>query len=271
MFRGELKAGEHRLSFGDVTYVMGVINLSPESKNAHTVAATPEEALSLADRYRAWGADLVEVGGQSSHYDNPTIEVDEEIKRVVPAVESLVADGHVVAVDTWKPAVAEKAIEAGAAIINDTSGLRSADMRHVLTTTEAAVIAVYVEGDDPHSVGDLTITPDKTRSLVDSFRRLIDELDPSLRSRVLVDPGIAINYRGDYQAYTRFQLDVIRQSSLFTSLERPLVIPIPRKADIHWVSAYITLALEYGADMIRVHDVAVAARLVRLWEREVDR
>src|SRR5690606_27223525 len=106
MFRGELKAGEHRLSFGDVTYVMGVINLSPESKNAHTVAATPEEALSLADRYRAWGADLVEVGGQSSHYDNPTIEVDEEIKRVVPAVESLVADGHVVAVDTWKPAVA---------------------------------------------------------------------------------------------------------------------------------------------------------------------
>lgn len=270
VFRGTLQAGEHHLEFGDVTYVMGVINLSPESKNAHTVATTPGEARSLAARYRQWGADLVEVGGQSSHYDNPTIEADEETKRVVPAVEALVADGHIVVVDTWKPEVAHAAIEAGAAVINDTGGFRSAEMRRVVAPTDAAVIAVYVEGDDPHAVDEVSIGPHKTRSVVDAFGRLLEDVGPSLRSRVLLDPGIAINYRGDYRAYTRFQLEVIRQSSLFAPLERPLVIPIPRKADIHWVSAYITLALEYGADMIRVHDVAVAARLVRLWEREVD-
>ena len=271
MFRGELTAGEHRLEFGDVTYVMGGINLSPESKNAHTIATSPEEARSLADRYRSWGADVIEVGGQSSHYDNPTLGVEEETKRVVPSIEALVADGHIVAVDTWKPKVAERAIEAGAAIVNDTGGLRSAEMRRVLTSSDAAAIVVYVEGDDPHSVGEVTIRPDKTEAMVESFRHLLDGLDPSLRARVLVDPGIAINYRGDYRAYTRFQLDVIRRSAAFSVLERPLVVPIPRKADIHWVGAYITLALEYGADMIRVHDVAVAARLVRLWEREVDR
>ena len=159
VFRGTLQAGEHHLEFGDVTYVMGVINLSPESKNAHTVATTPGEARSLADRYRQWGADLVEVGGQSSHYDNPTIEADEETKRVVPAVEALVADGHIVVVDTWKPEVAHAAIEAGAAVINDTGGFRSAEMRRVVAPTDAAVIAVYVEGDDPHAVDEVSIGP----------------------------------------------------------------------------------------------------------------
>ncbi|MFP3914589.1 MAG: dihydropteroate synthase [Actinomycetota bacterium] len=267
MFRGRLVAGHHVLHFGDVTHVMGVINVSPESKNPHTVASTPAEALALAHRYRRWGADLIDVGGQSSHYENPTISDQEEIERVVPVVEALATEEFLVSIDTWKPAVAEAAIAAGAALVNDTGGLRSPSMREVVSSSEAAVAIVHVDGDHPHAVGEREDMAEAAARIRDYFRGLLADMDVDLRSRVILDPGIAINYRGDYAAYTRMQLDVIRHSTDFSSLQRPLLMPIPRKADIHWVTAYIAMALEHGADVIRVHDVAVAASLVRLWDR----
>lgn len=271
MYRGELRIGGRTLAFGDVTYVMGVINMSPESRNPHTVATSPAEALSLAHRYREWGADMIDVGGQSSHYENPTIPAEEEITRVVPVVEALVKDGFLVAVDTWKPQVADAALQAGALLINDTGGLRSPQMRSAVESAEAGVIAVHVEGENPHAVGEVTVGPDRAARTAEEFRALLDGLAPGTASRLILDPGIAINYRGDYAAYTRLQMDVIRHSHVFASLDRPLLIPIPRKRDIHWVSAYIGLALEHGADIIRVHDVAIAASLTGLWDRSVAR
>lgn len=271
MYQGEITVGEHVLGFGDVTHVMGVINVSPESNNPHTIATTPAAALDLAQRYRAWGADLIDVGGQSSHYDNPTLDSGEEIDRVVPVVEALVGDGFIVSVDTWKPPVAEAAVQAGAAIVNDTGGLSSPEMRRLVATSGCGVVAVHVDGDHPHAVGSVALGADKASRTAEGFRHLIDQLEPSVRDRLILDPGVAINYRGDYEAYTRLQLDVIRSSSAFADLGRPWLVPIPRKRDIHWVSAYIALALEHGADIIRVHDVAVAAGLVGLWDRSVIR
>lgn len=271
MFHGDLRAADHVLEFGDVTHVMGVINLSPESKNMHTVAATPDQALDLARQYRKWGADLIDVGGQSSHYDNPTIAAEEEIERVVPAIEALAADGFVVAVDTWKPVVAEAALGAGAAVVNDTGGFKSEEMRKVVDAAEAAVIAVHIEGEDPHAVDEIEITDRKAEQIACYFRQLLAGLDVDTRQRVIVDPGIAINYRGDYAAYTQLQLEVIRTSAVFGPLVRPLCIPIPRKPDTAWVAAYVTMALEYGADIIRVHDVDLACNLTRLWQRQTRR
>lgn len=271
MFHGDLQAAGHVLAFGDVTHVMGVINVSPESKNAHTVARTPDAALALARRYRAWGADLVDVGGQSSHYDNPTLAAQEEIDRILPVIEALACDGFVVAVDTWKPEVAEAALDAGAAVVNDTGGFRSEEMRKVVDAAGAAVIAVHVEGDDPHAVAEIEVTDGKAERIAAGFAELLGELNEDSRRRVIVDPGIAINYRGDYAAYTQLQLDVIRNSAAFACLDRPLCIPIPRKQDISWVAAYITMALEYGADLIRVHDVEIATNLTRLWQRQTSR
>ena len=120
-------------------------------------------------------------------------------------------------------------------------------------------------------MGEVELGDDKAQVTAGRFKEMLDGLDASLAERVIIDPGIAINYRGDYGAYTRLQLDVIRHSDVFAPLGRPLLVPIPRKRDIHWVSAYIAMALEYGADMIRVHDVPIAAELTRLWDRQVGR
>lgn len=246
---------------------MGVINLSPDSKNTHTVARTVDEALLMADRYRHWGATLVDVGGQSSHIDNPTIEVAEEISRVVPAIEALSAEGHLVAIDTWKPEVAEEAAKAGAVIVNDTGGLADHDMRDVVARHQVAAIAVHVEGANPHAVGQVELRDDKAEHTANQFRTLLAELEAEGIDNVIIDPGIALNYRGDYEAYSRMQLQVIAASRHLRALGRPVLIPIPRKRDGHRLAVYIGLALEHAADIIRVHDVAMACDLVRLFGR----
>lgn len=156
-----LDLGKHRLPLGGVTHVMGVVNVSPDSKNTHTVARSVDEAMTMADRYREWGATLIDVGGQSSHLDNPTIEAADEISRVVPVIEALAADGHPVAIDTWKSEVAEAAVDAGAVIVNDTGGLADSAMREIVARTGVAVVAVHVEGANPHEVDEVEIREDR--------------------------------------------------------------------------------------------------------------
>jgi dihydropteroate synthase len=247
--------------------VMGVINLSPDSKNTHTVARSVDEAVAIADRYRQWGASVIDVGGQSTHYDHVTIDSADEISRVVPTIEALAAEGHPVAIDTWKPDVAEAAVAAGASIVNDTGGMADPSMRDVVGRTGVAAIAVYVEGANPHAVGEVDIREDKAEVTAHGFRALLSELAVDGIDNVIIDPGIALNYRGDYEAYSRMQLDVIAGSDHLHSLGKPVLIPIPRKRDGHRLAVYMGIALEHRADIIRVHDVAMACDLVRLFGR----
>lgn len=262
-----LELGDHHLRLGGVTHVIGVINVSPNSKNTHTVARSVDEAVALADRYRRWGATLIDVGGQSSHLDNPTIAAADEISRVVPVIEALAAEGFPVAIDTWKPEVAEAAIDAGSVLLNDTGGLADPDMRALVARTGIAVVAVYVEGANPHAVGEVEIRADKAELTAGRFRALLNELAGANIHNVILDPGIALNYRGDYEAYSRMQLEVIAGSSHLHDLGKPVLIPIPRKRDGHRLAVYMGLALAHGADLIRVHDVAMACDLVRLFGR----
>ena len=262
-----LELGTASLHLGGVTHVMGVLNVSPDSKNTHTVASSVDEALLMADRYRTWGASLIDVGGQSSHFDNPTIEAVDEISRVVPVIEALAGEGHLVAIDTWKPEVAQAAIEAGAVVVNDTGGLADQEMREVIADTTLAAVAVHVEGANPHQVDEIEIRSDKAERMAEGFAVLLADLASAGIDNVILDPGIALNYRGDYEAYTQMQLEVIAGTDALHRLGRPVLVPIPRKRDFHRVVAYMSLALEHQADIIRVHDVAVACDLAQLFGR----
>lgn len=252
---------------GSTTYVMGVVNVSPESRVRHSVVTSPEEALERADRYRQWGASIIDLGAQSSHFENRELTPDEEIDRLLPALDLLVADGHVVSVDTWKPAVAAAALAAGAAIVNDTGGLQDPEMVQVVAGAGAPAIAMWIEGRNPLAVEALTFSDDKVGDVVTAFTRRLAELDELGVHDVLLDPGLSINYRSDYEAYGRQQLQVIRGTQRLRSLGRPVLVPVPRKAETHRMLAYLTLSLEYGADVVRVHDVEMACDLARLFGR----
>jgi len=263
-------AGDVAFDFtGDCTYVMGVINMSPESNNRQTVADSPASALQLARRYREHGVQVIDIGGQSSHYLSAELPVEVELSRLLPAIELLAGDGFVVSVDTWKPEVARRAIDAGAAIINDTGGMRNAGMVDVAVARDVPVVVTYVEGETPLAVGDLELVDDKASQIAERFVPLLDSLTRRGLTKLILDPGIAINYRSDYGEYTRQQLRVIRQIDAIRKLGHPVLVPIPRKRELSRVMAYVAMSLEYGADMIRVHDPEEACDLVRLFGREV--
>ena len=255
------------LVYGDVTHVMAVINLSPESKNAHSVAADAVRALEMAKRYRDLGATVIDLGGQSSHYENPTISSSLELERILPALDLLVDGGFVVSFDTWKPAVAAACVDHGAVLVNDTGGLADPAMRDVAARPGVGAFVMYIEGEHPHAVEEIGISDRKAEETASWMQARLDELARWGVTETVVDPGISINYPGDYESYTTQQLAVIRDVGVLRSLGRPVLIPIPRKREDHRVAAYITMALEYGADMIRVHDVAEACDLVELFGR----
>jgi dihydropteroate synthase len=263
-------AGGMKFDFtGDRTYVMGVINMSPESNNQQTVADSPASALEMARRYRDHGVHVIDIGGQSSHYLAGELPIEVELDRLLPAIGLLASDGFVVSVDTWKPEVAHRTLDAGAAIINDTGGMRNAEMVDVVAARNVPVVATYVEGDTPLTVGAIEFVEDKASQVAERFAPLVDALTERGLTKLILDPGIAINYRGDYEEYTRQQLRVIRHIDAIRRLGHPVLLPIPRKRELSRVLAYVAMALEYGADMIRVHDPEEACDLVRLFEREV--
>ncbi len=263
------ETGGRRFDFtGDRTYVMGVINVSPESRNEHTVAASPGDALRMAREYRSFGASIIDLGGQSSHYENAELEAEEELQRLLPALELLVDDGFVVAVDTWKPEVAAAAAAAGAAIINDTGGLQDAAMIEVVREAAIPAVVMYIEGENPLRVEDMEFAADKAANMAELLGRRLATLSSAGITEVLVDPGLSINYRSDYRRYTLQQMEVIRRLGDLRGLGHPVLIPVPRKREFPRVMAYTTLALEYGADVIRVHDVEAACDLVRLYGRD---
>jgi dihydropteroate synthase len=246
---------------------MAVVNLSPDSKNTLSIASSPGEALEAARRHRDSGAAIIDLGGQSSHHENPTIDAGTELERLLPAVELLVGEGFLVSVDTWKPEVAAACLAEGVVLVNDTGGLGNPAMRAVLAESGAAAVVMYLEGENPHAVGEVTISDRKAAVTAAWLGRRLGELAAAGVTETVVDPGIAINYPGDYRAYTRMQLEVIRGVGPIRALGRPVLIPIPRKREDHRVAAYITMALEAEADLIRVHDVAMACDLVDLFDR----
>jgi len=265
-----LTASGHTLRFGDdVTHVMAVVNLSPESRVRHAVVNRADGALERARWARDLGASIIDLGAQSSHYENAELSSAEELDRLLPALEALVADGFVVSVDTWKPDVAAAALDAGAAMVNDTGGLQDALMVEVVASHGAPAVLMHIEGEHPLDVGDRDLSDGRPQQVAEALGARAAALRDRGVGALLVDPGLSINYRSDYESYGRLQLATIRELAVLRATGYPVLIPVPRKQEDHRMVAYLTLAIEHGADVIRVHDVDVACDLVGLLGREL--
>jgi dihydropteroate synthase len=250
--------------------VMAVVNLSPESRVTQSVVASPADALTRAREYRDLGASIIDLGAQSSHYENTPLRPAEEIDRLLPALIPMVEDGFVVSVDTWKPEVAVAAVAAGAAIVNDTGGLADPAMVELVRSSGVGAVAMHIEGANPLEVGYRALEDGRPELVAEGLRRRVIELRAAgVTGALLVDPGLSINYRSDYEEYGRLQLATIRAMAALRSAGEPVLIPVPRKAITHRMLAYLTLSIEYGADVLRVHDVEAACDLVPLLGRRL--
>lgn len=251
---------------GDIT-LMGVINRSPESANKDVFADSPEAALRLAERFTEYGVQVIDIGGQSTNYENPRITEEEELERVIPTVMALAQAGFIVSVDTFRPLVGAEAIAVGASLLNDTAGLVDPAMVRTAADSDAPAVLMHLEGDDPLEVGTYDDANGKPDRIATTLAQRIAELAEAGVTQVIVDPGTGISYRSDYDRHSQAQFEIAEDLAPLIDLGAPVMYAVPRKADRYRNVALATLAMAAGAAMLRIHDIEMISDVAWLMRR----
>jgi dihydropteroate synthase len=263
-----LSAAGRVLELGARPYLMGVVNASPDSFSDGGRYRSLADRLRLAAELLEAGADIIDVGGESASTNRPAVDPAEEIERVVPLIERLVGDyGAIVSIDTYKPAVAQVAVAAGAAIVNDVSGLRDLALARVCAESGAALVVMHTSAapkqrlQDPDLYGD--IVEEVLHFLAE--RLLLAQQAGVPRERLIVDPG------PDFAKTPAQTVELLAGVSRLHELGCPLLMAVSRKDFIGALTGRLprerlpgTLAalahgVDRGAHIFRVHDVAAAA------------
>ena len=259
-------AGGRELVWGRRTYVMGVINVTPDSFSGDGLAYDIPAIVDRAKGMEADGADILDIGAESTRPGSEPVPAEEEMRRLLPALEEVASNvGIPISVDTYKAQVARLAVEYGAAIVNDVWGLKAdPGLAQVAAETGAALVLMHNQS-------------------VRSYRDLLAEVSGSLaasaaaaeaagvaRDQIILDPGIGFGKTADHN------LEVLGRLREFNALGYPLLIGASRKSTIGLVldlppdqrlegtAATVALAIQGGAGIVRVHDVKEMVRVCRM-------
>ncbi|MDI6714729.1 MAG: dihydropteroate synthase [Thermodesulfovibrio sp.] len=262
------------LDFSKKTYIMGILNVTPDSffdggKYINFKKAV-ERGLQLAEE----GADIIDIGGESTRPGAEPLSVDEELKRVIPVIENLSKKINIpISIDTYKAKVAEEAINAGATIINDISGLRfDPQMPYIASKYDTPVVIMHIKG-----------TP-KNMQINPVYDALIPEIIEYLRNsiviaknagvkenNIIIDPGIGFGKKPEHN------LLIIKNLKEFANLGKPILIGVSRKSFIGKIldnapaeqrlegtMAAVAVSVINGANIVRVHDVKEIVKVVKV-------
>jgi dihydropteroate synthase len=263
-----MEIGGRLFRWGERTYIMGIINATPDSFSGDGVGYDVAAAVRLALRMREEGADIIDVGGESTRPGYTPVSVEEELRRVIPVIKALRREVDIpISIDTTKARVAGEAIEAGACLVNDTSGLLGdGEMARVVAAYGVPVVVMHNQRGRPFS----GVEEDVLRGWQEGMTRALAAGIP--RERIIVDPGFNFGWEPQ-QA-----LEMLRRlGSLREAIGRPLLLGPSRKSVIGLVlgglpveerlegtGAVVALAIAQGVDMVRVHDVKAMARVARM-------
>ncbi len=259
----------HRFDWGSRTYVMGIVNTSPDSFSGDGLD-DPESAISQGLVMAGDGAAMLDVGGQSTRPGHEPIGVPEEIGRTERVVEALVKrSGVPVSIDTYKLEVAEAAVDAGATILNDVWALQRSPALANLAARRGCALVLMHNQDGTEYAGDL----------IDEIKRVLRAATDNAiaagvpRERVLVDPGIGFGKTADHN------WEVMRRLPELAELGQPILIGTSRKSFIgklldlpvtervEGTAATVAAAILRGVDVVRVHDVRVMVRVAAVSDR----
>jgi dihydropteroate synthase len=260
----------------DGTLVMGVVNTSPESFSNTGESSTFDSQLEHCAALVAAGADIIDVGGQSAITNRPELDAGEEIERVVPIISWLNKHhpGVLVSVDTYKPRVVEAALDAGAAIVNDVSGLANPEIVDACVRHRAALVVMHTRARPKVRLQRPDLYEDVARDVVEFLaQRTSVALERGLaREAVILDPG------PDFTKTPHQTVEVLRRIADVRALGRPLLLALSRKDFLGAITgrrprgrdAATHAAIAYFAstpgNIVRVHDVATARDVIRTVE-----
>lgn len=294
--RGALTVRGHTLRWGARTYIMGILNTTPDSFSGDGLSADStklvERAIAQGRAFVAAGADILDVGGESTRPGAPPVSAAEERARVMPVIEALRREFDVpISIDTWKADVAAAALDAGADIVNDVWGLRLPDggwdqpMAQLVAERRVPIVIMH------NRRASATVGPVGGHYPRVQYNDLLDDMLRELReniefglaqgirtAQIIVDPGIGF---GKTPAQN---VEVLGRLAEFTSLGYPLLLATSRKSFIglalgglppeqrvEGTAATVALGIQAGADIVRVHDVAAMVRVARMTDVLVGR
>jgi dihydropteroate synthase len=254
----------YSLDFSKRTYIMGILNITPDSfsdggKFFHRDRAVEQALLMERD-----GADIIDIGGESTRPGAEQVPVKEEIRRIVPVIEGIAGSVKIpVSVDTYKAPVAEAALSAGASMINDISGLRfDPEMTAVAAEFEVPVVIMHIKG-TPRNMQKNPVYKALVPEIMDYLREGIDIATRAgiSEDKIIIDPGIGFGKTVEHN------LEIIRQLDEFAGLEKPVLLGHSRKSFIGKIlgdvpvlerfegtAAVSAIGIFNGANIIRVHD-----------------
>ena len=294
-----LKINAHTLNWGSRTYIMGILNATPDSFSGDgLLPSTPllksveriEKALAQAQSFVDFGADILDVGGESTRPGSAPIDADEEIRRVIPIISAIAEHlpETLISVDTYKAVVAEAALNAGAHIVNDVWGLRADPKLASVVEKFACPVILMHNRSNPASVE----VREKLGNayLATEYENLIEEVKAELlesveiakqagvtREAIILDPGIGFGKTVPENLELNNRLDEIRDLG-FPILLGPsrksfigYTLDLPAEERVEGTAASVAIGITRGADIIRVHDVKEMARVARMTDAIVRR
>jgi len=259
------KCGKFLLPLYERTYIMGILNRTPDSFSDGGRFMDESTALNHACQMAKAGADIIDIGGQSTRPGSKPVSLAEELKRTIPIIEKISGELKVpISIDTSNSEVARQAILKGASIVNDITGLKSdTAMAGVIADSDAAVCLMHLKG-VPETMQDNPWYDDLMHDIIEELRRSINiALDSGIpHERIMIDPGIGFGKTVEHN------LVILKKLGMLKILDKPILIGTSRKSFIGKVldkdidkrlmgtAASSALAIANGANVIRVHDVA---------------
>jgi len=270
------------LDIGSKTLVMGILNVTPDSFYDGGKYYDIEDALNRARTMIDDGADIIDVGGESTRPNSSCVSAVEEIRRVIPLIKELSKETQIpISIDTYKAEVADKAIKAGAQIINDVSGLQAdKEMAKIAAAHNTPIIIMHIKG-QPHDFPKNPVYADLIPEIISFFESRIEYSIKSgiADNKIIIDPGIGFG-KG-----VMHNIEILRQLNKFKCLNLPIMIGTSRKSFIdkvlessdnvnikennsHLVGTLVTLviAVSNGANIVRVHDVKEAVQAIKMYK-----
>lgn len=261
------------LHLGSKTYVMGILNVTPDSFYDGKRYNTLENAIDRAHQMAEEGADIIDVGGESTRPGAYPVTEAEETKRVIPIIKILSKQiRKPISIDTYKAKVAEKAIDAGASIINDISGLlMDKKMAKIAAEAKVPVIIMHKKG-TPRTMQKYPIRKNVLSEIMSSLRKSISvAMDAGIQEdRIILDPGIG------FGKTVQHNLEILKRLGEFRSMGFPILIGTSRKKfigtilklsvqeSLYGTLATLAVAVMNGAHIVRVHDVREAIQIVTM-------
>lgn len=260
--------GETKVEFGKRTYIMGILNVTPDSFSDGGRFFAQTDAVLHAFQMIKDKADLIDIGGESTRPGAEPISLDEEMRRVVPVIKKIRQKTKVpVSVDTYNSEVAREALKAGANIVNDITGLHGdSRMADVIAEAGASVVIMHMKG-TPKDMQSDPRYDNLVEEIYDSLASAVEMARSRGITQIMIDPGIGFGKTADHN------LELINRLDEFRAIGVPLLIGVSRKsfigkiletpveARLEGTAAAVTASILHGADVVRVHDVREMRRV----------